>query len=68
VGTRIISLPPIGNYTLSVIVYNLNGIRPGIGPNETDAIPNIDSDAVLTFTITHKSFQAIARRYTELVQ
>jgi len=51
-----------------VIVYNLNGIRPGIGPNETDAIPDIDSDAVLTFTITHKSFQAIARRYTELVQ
>jgi len=39
-----------------VIIYDLDGIWPSISPNETDAVPDIDSDAVLTFTITRKSF------------
>ncbi len=39
-----------------MIVYDLDDVWPSISPNETDAVPDIDSDAVLTFAITRKSF------------
>ena len=51
-----------------MIVHDLNILGSAIVPAETDPPLIIDPDAVLPRAIASKSFKAIARRHTEIVE
>src|ERR1700677_1176182 len=52
----------------SMVVYNLNAIRTGFGPNETHAPPVVDADAELPGPIALQRFKPVARRRAQRVE
>ena len=51
-----------------MVVDNLDLFSPGVRPEETDSVPIIDSDAVLSGSIPGKCFQAVSRRRAKIAQ
>jgi hypothetical protein len=51
-----------------VVIHDLNIISISRAPTETDPPLLVDSDAVLTFSVSFESFQSISRRYPEVVE
>ena len=63
VGTRTIVSPLRCHLA---VIHNLHCARSRLCPHKTDAVPVIDSDAVLAQSCTSQSFQPITRRHTQL--
>ena len=51
-----------------MVVDNLNILRAGIRPNEADPELSVDSDAVLTPSISRKPLKSVSRGNAEIVQ
>jgi len=58
----------LGHHPLLVVVNDLNVPRIATLPSETDPPLVVDPNAVLARAVTVQPFQAVARRYTEVVQ
>ena len=54
--------------SLSMVVDYLDFVGTGIGPDEADAIPVVDANAILPITVSGQSLQTVAGRYAEIVQ
>jgi|GEM_PF-3353221 len=51
-----------------MIVYYLYFFRADFRPNEADAVAIVDTDAMLTLSVTTQRLELVARRYLELAQ
>jgi hypothetical protein len=51
-----------------VIVHDLNIIGISITPDEADAVPIVDPDAVLSTSVTRQRLQPIAREHCEVAE
>ena len=51
-----------------MIVSYLDLDRTGISPDEADAIPVIDANAVLPASVSGQSLEPIAGRHAEIIQ
>src|SRR5215210_6489022 len=54
--------------TSSVVVHDLDALRPSVGPGKADPPLVVDTDAVLASSVASECLQSVARRHTEIVE